>query len=149
MSDDVKRSLQKIQAPDEIEAQRRAWALVRASFDAREPVSWQRRNRRPLLVVALVLLVLLAAFLSPPGRALVGSVRDAVTPDKNTPKPKPALTALPAGGSLLVNSSKGPWIVHPDGSMRLLGPWGEGAWSPNAEPRGAWRASLAALTLTG
>jgi hypothetical protein len=150
MSDDVKRSLQKIQAPDEIEAQRRAWALVRASFDAREPVSWQRRNRRPLLVVALAVLVLLAAFLSPPGRALVGSVRDAVTPDKNTPKPKPALTALPAGGSLLVNSSKGPWIVHPDGSMRLLGPWWEGAWSPNAEHVAVTRAHrLAALRPDG
>ena len=57
MSDDVRRSLQRIQAPDEIDAQRRAWALVRASFDTREPVSWQRRNRRPLLVVALALLV--------------------------------------------------------------------------------------------
>jgi hypothetical protein len=94
--------------------------------------------------------VLLAAFLSPPGRALVGSVRDAVTPDKNTPKPKPALTALPAGGSLLVNSSKGPWIVHPDGSMRLLGPWWEGTWSPNAEHVAVTRAHrLAALTPDG
>jgi hypothetical protein len=150
MSDDVRRSLQRIQAPDEIDAQRRAWALVRASFDAREPVSWQRRNRRPLLVIALAVLVLLAAFLSPPGRALVGSVRDAVTPDKNTPKPKPALTALPAGGSLLVNSSTGPWIVHPDGSMRLLGPWWEGSWSPNAEHVAVTKAHrLAALTPDG
>jgi hypothetical protein len=150
MSEDVKRSLQRIQAPDEIDAQRRAWSLVRASFDAREPVSWQRRNRRPLLVVALALVVLLAAFLSSPGRALVGSVRDAVTSDEAKPKPKPALVALPAGGSLLVNSSKGPWIVHPDGSMRLLGPWWEGAWSPNAEHVAVTRAhSLAALTPDG
>lgn len=150
MSDDIKRSLQRIQAPDEIEAQRRGWVLVRESFADREPLSWQRRNRRPLLVAALALLVLLAAFLSPPGRALVGSVRDAVTPDKSTPKPKPALVALPAGGSLLVNSGKGPWIVHPDGSMRLLGPWWEGAWSPNAEHVAVTRAHrLAALTPDG
>jgi hypothetical protein len=150
MSDDVRRSLQRIQAPDEIDAQRRAWALVRASFDAREPVSWQRRNRRPLLLVALVVVALLAALLSSPGRALVGSVRDAVTPDNSTPKPKPALVALPAGGSLLVNTSKGPWIVHPDGSMRLLGPWWEGAWSPNAEHVAVTRAHrLAALTPDG
>jgi len=149
MSDDVKRSLQKIHAPDEIEAQRRAWALLRASFDVREPVSWQKRNRKPLLAVALAVVALLAAFLSPPGRALVGSVRDAVTPD-HTPKPKPALTALPAGGSLLVNSSKGPWIVHPDGSMRPLGPYWEGAWSPNAEHVAVTRAHrLAALTPDG
>jgi hypothetical protein len=150
MSDDVKRSLQRIQAPDEIEAQRRAWALFRASFDAREPVSWQQRNRRPLLVAALVVVALLAALLSSPGRALVGSVRDAVTSDKSPPKSKPALVALPAGGSLLVNSSKGPWIVHPDGSMRLLGPWWEGAWSPNAEHVAVTRAHrLAALTPDG
>jgi len=150
VSDEVRRSLQRIQAPDEIDAQRRAWALVRASFDTREPVSWQRRNRRPLLVVALALLVLLAAFVSPPGRALVGSVRDAVTPNEHTSKPKPALTALPAGGSLLVNSSKGPWIVHPDGSMRLLGPWWEGAWSPNSEHVAVTRAHrLAALDPDG
>jgi hypothetical protein len=150
VSDDVKRSLQRIHAPDEIEAQRRGWALVRASFDDREPVSWQRRNRRPLLIAALVLLVLLAAFLSPPGRALVGSVRDAVAPNDHTSKAKPALTALPAGGLLLVNSPKGPWIVHPDGSMRLLGSWWEGAWSPNAEHVAVTRAHrLAALAPDG
>jgi hypothetical protein len=150
MSDDVKRALQRIQAPDEIDAQRRAWALVRGSFDEREPLSWQRRNRRPLLVAALALLVLLAAFLSSPGRALVGSVRDAVTPDDYASKPKPALTALPADGLLLVNSGRGPWIVHPDGSMRQLGPYWEGAWSPNAEHVAVTRAHrLSALTPDG
>ncbi|HEY3050870.1 MAG TPA: hypothetical protein VGJ40_04030, partial [Gaiellaceae bacterium] len=146
---DVRRALQRIQAPDEIDAQRRAWSLVRASFDDREPVSWQRRNRRPLLAAAAALVVLLAAILSPPGQALVGSVRDAVTTE-HKPKPKPALTALPAPGLLLVNSSTGPWVVHPDGSMRRLGPWWEGSWSPNAEHvavTGAHR--LAALTPDG
>src|SRR5690242_21117631 len=106
MSDDVTRSLQRIHAPDEIKAQRRAWALVRGSFVDREPLSWQRRNRRTLLIAALVLLVLLAAFLSSPGRALVGSVRDAVTPNEHASKPKAALTALPAGGLLLVDSPR-------------------------------------------
>jgi hypothetical protein len=146
---DVRRALQRIQAPDEIEAQRRAWSLVRASFDAREPVSWQQRNRRPLLAVAAALAVLLAALLTPPGRALVGSVRDAVTTEPRT-KAKPALTALPAQGLLLVNSSTGPWVVHPDGSMRRLGPWWEGSWSPNAEHVAVTRAHrLAALTPDG
>jgi len=150
MSDDVTRSLQRIHAPDEIEAQRRAWALVRGSFVDREPLSWQRRNRRTLLIAALVLLVLLAAFLSSPGRALVGSVRDAVTPNEHASKPKAALTALPAGGLLLVDSPRGPWVVKQDGSMRLLGPWWEGAWSPNAEHVAVTRAHrLAALTPDG
>ena len=150
MSDDVRRSLQRIQAPDEIEAQRRAWALVRGSFADREPVSWQKRNRKPLLVAALVVVALLAALLSSPGRAFVGSVRDAVTPDKSHPKPKPALVSLPAGGPLLVSSKNGPWVVQPNGSMRRLGPYWEAAWSPNAEHVAVTRAHrLWALTPAG
>ena len=70
---DIRRALQRIQAPDELDAQRRAWPLTRAAFEHREPLSWQRRNRgrsspqpqrlRPS-----------SRDLSP-GRALVGSVR--------------------------------------------------------------------------
>ena len=76
----------------------------------REPRAppWQRRNRGPL-VAAVAAAVLLAAAISPPGRALVGSVRDAVTDEKVTTRP--ALTSLPAPGTLLVNSKNGPWIV--------------------------------------
>ena len=93
MSDEVRRALQRIQAPDEIDAQRRAWALVRASFDAREPVSWQRRNRRPLLVGGRSR----SSSCWPrssrrPAERSSASVRDAVTPDEHTSKPKPALT---------------------------------------------------------
>ena len=43
----------------------------------------------------------------------------------------PALTSLPAPGSLLVDSPRGPWVVHADGAKRLLGPYGESAWSPH------------------
>ena len=149
MSDDLRRALQRIQGPDELEAERRAWAMVRSSYVEREPLSWQRRNRRPLLLVAAVLVVLLLALLSSPGRALVGDVHDAVTSDEPT-APKPVLTALPARGQLLVNSSTGPWIVQVDGSMRKLGPWWEGSWSPNAEHVAVTRAHrLAALTPDG
>jgi len=127
---EVRRALQRIQAPDELEAQRRAWPLVRGAFEAREPVTWHRRNLIPLLAAAAVV-VLLAAVLSPPGRALVGSVRDAF--ESETPKAKPALTSLPAPGPLLVNSPTGPWMVRADGSTRHLTPWWEGAWSPQAK----------------
>jgi hypothetical protein len=127
---DVRRALQRIQAPDEIDAQRRAWSVARAAFDAREPLSWERRNRG-LLLAAAAAVVLLAAAISPPGRALVGSVRDAVTDE--SVKTSPALTSLPARGVMLVNSKAGPWVVRPDGSKRPLGAWWEGSWSPNAE----------------
>lgn len=127
---DIRRALQQIQAPDELDAQRRAWSLARAAFENREPLSWQRRNRGPL-VAAAAAAVLLAAAISPPGRALVGSVRDAVTDE--TVKSQPALTSLPAPGTLLVNSKNGPWLVQLDGSKRRLGDWWEGSWSPKAE----------------
>lgn len=127
--DDIRRALQRIQAPDELNALRRAWPLVRTAFDAREPIAWPRRSLRPVLVAA-VAVVILAAAISPPGRALVGSVRDAVTSEKVTARP--ALTSLPAPGELLVNAKTGPWLVRFDGSKRLLGPWWEGSWSPQA-----------------
>jgi len=149
VSEDLRRALQRIHGPDELEAERSAWAMVRSSFEEREPLTWQQRNRRPLLLAAAVLVVLLLALISSPGRALVGSVHDAVTSD-DAPPPKPALTALPAPGQLLVNSSTGPWIVQQDGSMRKLGPWWEASWSPNALHVAVTRAHrLAALTPDG
>ncbi len=130
MSDEgVRRALQRIQAPEELDAQRRAWPIVRAALQAHEPLTWPRRRLRPLLAAA-VAVIILAAAISPPGRALVGSVRDAVTDEKV--KAQPALTSLPAPGPLLVNAKTGPWVVQFDGSKRLLGPWWEGSWSPQA-----------------
>jgi len=141
---ELSRALQRIQAPDELEAQRRAWPLVRAALDAREPIAWPRRNLRPLLAAA-VAVVILAAAISPPGRALVGSVRDAVTTTEKV-KARPALTSLPAPGVLLVNSKTGPWLVRADGSKRALGPWWEGSWSPQAKYVAVTRAhQLAAI----
>jgi hypothetical protein len=127
---DIRRGLQQIQAPDELDAQRRAWSVARAAFEAREPQSWERRNRGWLLAAATAAVLLVAA-ISPPGRALVGSVRDAVTDEPVTARP--ALTSLPARGTLLVNSPNGPWLVQFDGSKRRLGNWWEGSWSPNAQ----------------
>jgi hypothetical protein len=144
---DLRRALQRIQAPDELDAQRRAWSLARTAFEAREPLSWERRHRGALLAAAAAV-VLLAAAVSPPGQALVGSVRDAVTDE--SPPSRPALTSLPAPGPLLVNSKAGPWIVRLDGSKRRLRGWWEGAWSPNAEFAVVTRQrEVAALDLDG
>ena len=55
-------------------------------------------------------------------------------PRRGRARPKnaqPALTSLPAPGRLLVTSPEGPWIVHQDGSQRLLGDYQEAAWSPS------------------
>src|SRR5262249_37022607 len=45
-------------------------------------------------------------------------------------KAEPALFSLPAPGPLLVVSPRGPWIVQPDGSRRLLGRYRDASWSP-------------------
>ena len=131
MSDELKRELQRAAPPEELEAQRRAWAVVRGAFENREPVAWHQRNLRPLLLAAAAVVLLLLAALSSPGRALVGEVRDAIR-EEPPPKPKPVLASLPTRGLLLVNSPRGPWVVRPDGSRRLLGRYWEGSWSPNA-----------------
>jgi hypothetical protein len=128
--DELRRSLQRIQAPDELEAQRRAWPVVRAAYESRDTVTWPERQLRPVLLAAVIGVLLLAA-ISPPGRALVGSVKDSISGEKHV-KAQPALTHLPAPGVVLVNSKTGPWVVRFDGSKRRLGAWWEGSWSPQA-----------------
>jgi dipeptidyl aminopeptidase/acylaminoacyl peptidase len=136
---ELKRALQQIAPDDELEAQRRAWSLVRGAYESREPVAWHARSLRPFALAAAVLAILAIAVLSPPGQALVDEVQDAVS-DEPPPKPKPVLASLPTRGSLLVNSPRGPWIVRPDGSRRLLGRYWEASWSPKARHAVVWRA---------
>lgn len=114
--------------PDELEAQRRTWAVVRGAYAEREPVRRRGRGLR-LLVAVAVLAALVAAALSPPGRAVGGWIRDRVAGEEAT---EPALVRLPTTGRLLVVSEQGPWIVRPDGSKRLLGNYGDASFSPNA-----------------
>ncbi len=113
-------------------AQERAWRVVRAAFEERERVPWPRRHWRPLLGAVVVAAATAAAF-TPPGRAVLNSIRDAVGREKVVGV-RPAhreLVRLPAAGRLLVNSSLGPWIVEPGGARRLLGPYRMASWSPH------------------
>lgn len=124
---DVRSALLSAPVPDELDAQRRAWGVVKAAYAEREPV---RRPRRLRLLVALaVLAVLVAAALSPPGRAVGDWIRDRVAGKEET---EPALFRLPAAGQLLVVSEGGPWLVRPDGSKRLLGAYDDASFSPSA-----------------
>jgi hypothetical protein len=77
-----------------------------------------------------VLLALLA--LTPPGQAVINSVRDTLGRVQIRPAPRQALDRLPTAGTLLVESAEGPWVVRTDGSKRLLGPYREATWSPHA-----------------
>ncbi|MGH3113942.1 MAG: hypothetical protein ACRDOP_10815, partial [Gaiellaceae bacterium] len=111
--------------PDELDAQRRAWTVVRVAYGEREPVR-RRRGLRPILALA-VLAALVAAALSPAGQAVGDWIRDSVQEEE---PPQPALFRLPAPGSLLVAAEEGLWVVHQDGSKRRLGDYGDASWSP-------------------
>jgi dipeptidyl aminopeptidase/acylaminoacyl peptidase len=113
-------------APGERDAGERTWHVVREAFDERLP-SPRGRDWRPVAAIALGVAVLAAAF-TPPGHAVLGSIRDAVRGEESA---KPALFALPAPGRLLVNSAQGAWVVQPDGSKRLLAGYRDASWSPH------------------
>lgn len=135
----------RFRAPGEQEAQERAWAVVRRAYEEREPVAWPRRHARPLAAAALVAAVAAAA-LSPPGRSVVHSLREAV----GVEQAEPALFSLPTRGQLLVTSRKGTWLVHRDGSKRLLGRYRDATFSPHGLFIAATRANqLVALDPMG
>ena len=120
----MRAELERIEIPGAADAEERAAAVVTRAYAERQPVA-RRHPVRPLVAVA-VAVALLAAVLSPPGRAFVDRVRRAV----GIEGAKPALFSVPAPGRLLVSSEAGVWIVQPDGSRRLLGPYDEASWSP-------------------
>jgi hypothetical protein len=142
----LRRTLRGVAAPDELDAQRRAWTIVRGAYEDAEIDVRRRWPTRPLVAFAAVLAAIGAA-LSPPGQAVGGWLRDRVAGED---APRPALASLPAPGRLLVVSEAGPWIVRRDGSKRLLGAWEDATWSPQglyvAVTRGP---RLAALTPEG
>ena len=121
----VRSALRQVPLPDEAGAVERAWRVVDAAFESREPVQRPRRHRGPLVALVAAGTILVAA-LTPPGMAVVDRVRDAV---RREPA-QPALVELPAPGRLLVLSSEGPWVVREDGSKRLLGDYEDASWSP-------------------
>ncbi|HEX3324099.1 MAG TPA: hypothetical protein VHR65_03015 [Solirubrobacterales bacterium] len=126
--DRLREALREAPVPAEEEARERARALVRVAYSSTPAVTPSRYPRRRALRVA-VALGLIAALVSPAGAAIRHWVRDTVEVGH---KPSlPALTSLPAPGSLLVDSPRGPWVVRANGSKRLLGDYVQSAWSPH------------------
>lgn len=117
--------LDRVDVPGEHEARERTWAVVRTAFAEREPVPARRRRLVPAIAVA-VLAAALAAALTPPGRAVVDRVREAL----GVEIAEQALFSLPADGRLLVVSDSGAWLVSRDGSKRRLGDYRIAACSP-------------------
>jgi hypothetical protein len=121
----MKREHERIEIPNEREARDRAWRVVEAAFTDREPVVRPSHRFRPAIALAVVL-ALVAAAVSAPGRAVIDEIREVV----GVERAQPALFSLPASGRLLVTSDAGVWVVQPDGSKRLLGEYREASWSP-------------------
>jgi hypothetical protein len=106
-------------------AEERAWQVVRTAFQERTPSPRERKVWRPVVVLAAAAVVA-GAVASPPGQAVLDSIREAV----GVERAQPALFSLPTPGRLLVESADGVWVVQADGSKRLLGDWREASWSP-------------------
>jgi hypothetical protein len=115
----------KLDVPVPEGAEDRAWHVVRAAYEERVPAPRERKVWRPVLVLAAVA-VAAGAVASPPGQAVLDSIREAV----GIERAQPALFSLPAPGRLLVESAGGVWVVQADGSKRRLGDWREASWSP-------------------
>jgi hypothetical protein len=121
----VRRELERVEIPGEHEARGRAWAIVSSAYAGRGP-SPSRSPLPRVAAVAVALAALLAVALTPPGRAVLDEIRGVV----GVERAQPALFSLPAPGSVLVTSDAGLWVVHENGSKRLLGRYREGGWSP-------------------
>jgi len=121
----VKHDLEQVEIPGEHPARERAWAVVEAAFAERRPAP--RRSHLPrVAAIAIALAALAAALATPPGRAVIDEIREAV----GIERAQRALFSLPSHGRLLVSSDAGVWVVEEDGSKRLLGNYREASWSP-------------------
>jgi len=122
------RQLRDIRVPDEEGAEERSWEIVSAAYSERVPVRPTQGARRLALVLAVGGLLVVAG-LSPAGAKVGDLIGDVVGIGEEDAKP--ALRSLPAAGELLVESGQGVWLVREDGSKRLLGDYGQAAWSPH------------------
>jgi hypothetical protein len=109
-------------APDETRAQARTWEVVAVAFAEREPTPVRRRVPVRALAAVVTVAALAAVAFTPPGDAVLTSVRKAI----GVEHAQRALYSLPTGGHVLAGSS----IVNADGSTRRLGDFDEAAWSP-------------------
>jgi Tol biopolymer transport system component len=123
----VQELLRREPVPDAAAAEERAWQVISTAYAERIPAPPAGRGWR-LAVVLAGATILAALLLSPAGAAVRDWIHDVVTGEGDA---APALTSLPASGELLVESELGPWIVQEDGSKRLIGAYGDAAFSPH------------------
>jgi hypothetical protein len=119
--------LREISVPDTEAARERGLRLLQQAQAERRSAP---QTLLPRLAIAIAAAALLGAVLLSPAAAAVRGLIDDVF-DAGVPNSEPALTEIPGGGRLLVQSGEGPWVVQADGSRRLLGNYREASWSPH------------------
>jgi hypothetical protein len=123
----LRRELHGARPPRAVDAERRAWHVVRAAHAARTPV----RPRRPAARLALAAAgaILVAALALTPAGAKVGDwIDDVVNPAPEATRS--SLSSLPAPGRLLVVADGGVWLVRDGEGRRQLGAFTDATWSP-------------------
>jgi hypothetical protein len=131
--------------PGAAEAERRGLRVVETAFAERAEAEegGRRLPSLPRLTIALAIVTLLAALLlSPAGASVRHWIGDVFEPGVRNAEP--ALTRIPGGGRLVVDSPAGPWVVRADGARRLLGHYREATWSPH----GLYLAAVSGRMLT-
>jgi DNA-binding beta-propeller fold protein YncE len=88
----AKRVLERFRAPDELEAENRAWAAVRAAYQQRDAASGHRSVRRPFGIAAAALTIAGVGALSPAG-ATVGRLVGHAFQKSRAPGSSPAARA--------------------------------------------------------
>jgi len=121
-----RRTLSRLETPDEGGAQARAWEVVSSAYREQSPVPKRRLSRRLAVAPALLALVGVLA-LSPAGATVSRLISHAL----GLPRAALGLVSLPAPGRLLVSGPGGTWTVSVDGSRRRLGSWRQASWSPH------------------
>ena len=121
----MRRQLERVPLPGEHDARERARRVVLEAFADREPLP-RSGPTRWLAAAAAVAAAIGLAVASPPGRAVVDRVREAVGVQRS----EPALFSLPGGGRLLVSTRDGAWVVRGGGDKRRLGGYAHASWSP-------------------
>ncbi len=127
----LREELREAPVPSDPGSERRAWETVAAAHAElrREPPGYRRRRPRAVVVAAAAAAAAAVLALTPAGAAVREWIGDAIDPGRD--HAMPALTRVPGGGELLVTSGAGAWVVHADGSRRLLGDYEEATWSPH------------------
>ena len=144
----VRAALRDFPAPGESRAEERGWASsARHSPSARRSARRGARERAPGWRRSSP-----GSWRSwrsrPPGAEVRDWIADAI--EVGEEDARPVLGSLPAGGSVLVESNDGAWVLNDDGSRRNLGDYAHVTWSPNGLYVGAAEGrELFALTPQG